>query len=148
MQIEPIITELEARVLSQAGLMAGNPEAETGVAILLDQLRPAVRQAVLAVAEQAAEEIRSQLSGHRVDLTIVDGDPVLRVQESREEPRVAAEEDFDARITLRLPPSLKNAIESFAGDTGESVNTWVVKTLEGKAARRPRGGRVNTTFEL
>jgi 23S rRNA U2552 (ribose-2'-O)-methylase RlmE/FtsJ len=147
-QIEPIITELEARVLSQTSLMGNGPDVEQSVTVLLELLRPAVRQAALSIAEQAAEEIRPQLSGHRVDLTIVDGDPVLRLQETREESRVANEEDFAARITLRLPPSLKNAIETYAGDTGESVNTWVVKTLEGKATRRPRGGRVNTTFEI
>ena len=59
------------------------------------------------------------------------------------------DEDFDARITLRLPPSLKDLIEDAAGMTGESVNAWVVEAL----GKRARGSRrveksYNQTFDL
>lgn len=148
MQVDPVITELEARVLSQTALMGTGPDVESSVMLLLELLRPALRQAAMSLAEQAADEVRAQLTDHTVDVTLVGGDPVLRVHESRAAGRTTIEEELDARITLRLPPSLKNAIENYAGDTGESVNSWVVKTLEGKAGRRPRGGRVDTTFEI
>lgn len=148
MQVDPIITELEARVLSQTALMGTGPDVESSVTLLLELLRPALRQAAMSLAEQAADEVRAQLADHTVDVTVVGGDPVLRLHENRPAGRTTLEEELDARITLRLPPSLKNAIESYAGDTGESVNSWVVKALEGKAGRRSRGGRVDTTFEI
>ena len=61
----------------------------------------------------------------------------------------APEEDFDARITLRLPPSIKDIVERAASDSGDSVNTWVVKTLAGRAhSNRPSRRRVAETFDL
>ena len=60
----------------------------------------------------------------------------------------ATDEDLTARISLRLPTSLKELIEASAGDTGESVNSWVIRTLEGRTKRQPKGGRINTTFDL
>ena len=145
MHVEPIITELETKVRAQAGLMGA--EAEGTISLMLEALRPAIQQAAMAIAEQATVEIRAQLPDHVVDLSLVDGDPVIQVRDA-EASRRSAEEEFDARISLRLPPSLKDAIELFATDSGESVNAWVVKTLEGRAKRRPRGDRVNTSFEL
>lgn len=146
MHVEPIITALEARVRTQAGLMSG-PDAESTVGLMLEILRPAVQQAAIDIADQAAAEIRAQLPDHVVDLGLVDGEPTIQIRDAEPGKR-SADEEFDARISLRLPPTLKDAIETFATDNGESVNAWVVKTLEGKAQRRPRGGRVNTSFEL
>jgi uncharacterized protein (DUF1778 family) len=58
-------------------------------------------------------------------------------------------EDFDARITLRLPPSLKQLIEDSAAIDGDSVNSWVVDAL-GKRAKRAdrRGRRMTEAFDL
>jgi hypothetical protein len=111
-------------------------------------LRPALREAALELANQAAEEVRAQLGGHRVDLTLVDGEPSIRVT-SDEATLTAPEEDFDARITLRLPPSIKEIIEQAASEAGDSVNSWVVKALAGRAgASRSHRRRVNETFEI
>ena len=38
-----------------------------------------------------------------------------------------------AGITVRLPEDLKEDLESAASDTGDSVNTFVVRALAGKA---------------
>ena len=46
-------------------------------------------------------------------------------------------EDFVSRITLRLPPSLKELVESAADRAGESVNAWVVDAL-GRGAQQGR----------
>ena len=146
MHVEAVLADLEARVLTQGALMAGD-EAETVLNLFVEAMRPALRDAAMTLAEQAAEEVRSQLSTHTVDVTIVDGDPTLQVRESVGEERTTHEE-FDARITLRLPPSLKDAIEGYAGDTGESVNSWVVNALQNRAQRRKASGRVTTSFDL
>ena len=49
-------------------------------------------------------------------------------------------EDLSARITLRLPDSLKSSIETAAAREGVSVNTWLVRALARAADARPRTG--------
>ena len=52
-----------------------------------------------------------------------------------------ADEAFTARITLRLPESLKARLEAAATREGVSVNTWLVHMLHHAAEpRRPSGG--------
>ncbi|NND01413.1 MAG: toxin-antitoxin system HicB family antitoxin, partial [Acidimicrobiia bacterium] len=51
-----------------------------------------------------------------------------------------------ARITLRLPDSLKDDLESAAGDSGDSVNAYVIKALSSRAGRRS-ARRITETFE-
>jgi hypothetical protein len=146
MHIEPIITEVESRVRTQVGLLAGS-EAEAVAELMLEVLRPALKDAAMTMVEQATDEIRAQLPDHQVDLALVDGDPGIRIREAEGSVR-ATDEDLTARISLRLPTSLKELIEASAGDTGESVNSWVIRTLEGRTKRQPKGGRINTTFDL
>ena len=40
------------------------------------------------------------------------------------------DEAFSARITLRLPESLKQRVESAAAREGASVNTWLVQAMQ------------------
>ena len=59
------------------------------------------------------------------------------------------QEEFDARITLRLPPSLKRLIEDSASVDGDSVNAWVVDALSKRAKRSvPGDKRVTQAFDL
>jgi predicted HicB family RNase H-like nuclease len=56
----------------------------------------------------------------------------------------AADEAFSARITLRLPESLKQRVESAAAREGASVNTWLVQALQRAVeSRRPSSGGRN-----
>jgi hypothetical protein len=149
MQVEPLITKIEAAVSTQLAVAGADPAVEAAAAQLVAALRPALGQAALELAEQAAAEVSGQLSDRKVEVTLSEGDPTLRVieQGSGEEP--ASDEEFDARITLRLPPSLKGLVEEAAGSAGDSVNTWVVRALASKAGRTGRsGGRVTGRYEL
>jgi predicted HicB family RNase H-like nuclease len=77
------------------------------------------------------------------------GDPELRVVDAPAAAAEPSDEDFDARITLRLPPSLKRIIEDSATIDGESVNAWVVDALNKRAKRNdPKGKRVTDAFDL
>lgn len=151
MHVEPIITELRVALVGHASLAAGDPAVEGAAAHLVGALEPAVRQAVLALAEQAAAEVAAQLPDRAVEVVLADGDPTLRVSDA---PAASADatpndEDFDARITLRLPPSLKRLIEDSASIDGDSVNAWVVEALSKRARRAaPGSGRVTQAFDL
>ena len=77
------------------------------------------------------------------------GDVELRVDETDGSSSRSIDEELDARITLRLPPSLKQTIEKFATVDGESVNTWVVDALSKRANRDgSTGRRVTEEFDL
>ena len=151
MHVEPIITELRVALVGHAALAAGDPAVEGAAAHLVGALEPAVRQAILALAEQAAAEVAAQLPDRTVDVLLSDGDPSLRVSEAPASAGASAPsgEEFDARITLRLPPSLKRLIEDSASIDGDSVNAWVVDALSRRAKRSTPGDkRVTQAFDL
>ncbi len=148
MQIRPVINALEATLISQANVAGSDPAVEAAVTQLATALGPALQVAAMAIAEQAAAEVRAQLPEHTVDVVLTDGDPALRIGDA---PRVAEPrqvEDLDARITLRLPPKLKQLIEEAAQTNGDSVNTWVVDALGKRAGQKGRGKRFDESFDL
>jgi predicted HicB family RNase H-like nuclease len=51
------------------------------------------------------------------------------MEEAPETVQVATGEEFKGRITLRLPETLKAAIEAAADQEGISTNAWLVRTL-------------------
>ncbi|MFO7549058.1 MAG: toxin-antitoxin system HicB family antitoxin [Acidimicrobiia bacterium] len=147
MQIDPIVNQVRAAVDQQVVLAAAGEEVEAAAGLLVSVLEPTLRQAVFDLAQQAAAEVSAQLGDRSVEVAVVEGDPVLRVTETTPPP-VADDEDYEARITLRLPPSLKRLVEDAAGETGDSVNSWVVGTLTSRARRATTGGRVTGSFDL
>jgi hypothetical protein len=147
-QIRPVINAIEATLISQANVAGSDPAVEAAVTQLATALGPALQVAAMAIAEQAAAEVRAQLPEHTVDVVLTDGDPALRIGDA---PRVAEPrqvEDLDARITLRLPPKLKQLIEEAAQTNGDSVNTWVVDALGKRAGQKGRGKRFDESFDL
>ena len=149
MQLDPIVTTIEASLSTQLAAAGADHALEEAAARFLAALEPALRQAGMSMAEQAAAEVSAQLGDQAVEVVVVDGDPVLRVTRSNGESSELGEEDFDARLTLRLPPSLKSLVEDAAGSSGDSVNSWVVKTLSSGTRRSSRiGRRVSGSFDL
>jgi hypothetical protein len=140
MDTHSVTARLDAALAQQITLAGGDPAVEAAGATLRAALAPAARQMALELAEQAATEIAAQLGDHDVEVVLRDGEPALAVRQTRgQEPSV--DEDLEARITLRLPPSVKARVEEAAGTMGDSVNTWVVKTLSAKATRPSGPGR-------
>ena len=150
MQVQPIINAVQAALAGQAALADGDVAVEEAVEHLVTALAPALRQAALDLAEQAACEVRAQLPDRTVDLVLADGDPSLRIAESAVAADSVSAEELDARITLRVPPSLKSLIEDAAETAGASVNSWVLDAL-GRRARKPQhshGFRTTHSFDL
>lgn len=147
MQTSAALHNLESAIEAQLALVA-DPGVEAGGRAVLNALRPALREAAMELASQATEEVRAQLPNYRVELVLADGEPTIRVA-AEEASGAPVEGDFDARITLRLPPSIKDIVERAAIESGDSVNSWVVKTLAGRV-HGPRASkrRINETFDL
>jgi hypothetical protein len=149
MQLQPIIHHLRATLSAHASLAGDDPALDGVVQQLVDALDPALRLAAMDLAQQAAAEIGAQLPDRAVEVVMSNGDPELRVVDAPAAAAEPSDEDFDARITLRLPPSLKRIIEDSATIDGESVNAWVVDALNKRAKRNdPKGKRVTDAFDL
>ena len=142
------MTRLEAAVEQQMLISGGDSEMESMASALLATLEPVIHQIALDLAEQAAAEVSAQMISHDVDVVLSDGEPSLRVR-SLSEPTDLGAESLDARITLRLPPTLKEQVESAAETAGESVNSWLIRTLGSRAIERDhrRSRRIRGTIE-
>ncbi|MFT3854807.1 MAG: YlcI/YnfO family protein [Ilumatobacteraceae bacterium] len=149
MNVQPVLNTVRATLSHQAALAGADPAVAAAVNQLVEALGPALRLAAMEITEQAAAEVKAQLPNHAVDVLVVDGDPTLRVTEVAGTPARAEGEDFVSRLTLRLPPSLKEIVEGAADRAGESVNAWVVDAL-GRVAHKGTkpGKRVTESFEL
>jgi len=82
---------------------------------------------------------------------LADGDPSLRITEQATVvDATSAAEDLDARITLRITPTLKTLIEDAAETAGASVNGWVLDALSKRARKSPQahGFRTTHSFDL
>jgi HicB family len=79
---------------------------------------------------EAALELSAQLEEGSVEVRVAGGDPELvYINQTVPVAAEATDEASTARITLRLPESLKSRLEAAAAASGQSVNTWLVQAL-------------------
>jgi len=143
---QTIVAKLEAAVEQQLVLSGSDPAVEAAARALLAVLEPSLKEVTTEMAEAAAAEVASQLPDHRVQVVLEEGDPYINVRPMETEERFGPS-DYEARVTVRLPDSLKELVERAADGNGDSVNTWIVKALSSKT-RRGRGNRVSGTYEI
>lgn len=90
---------------------------------------------------EAALELSEQLERGRVEVRLAGSDPeFVYVDDAKPETGPPIDEALSARITLRLPDSLKSRLEAAAGASGVSLNTWLVQALSRLAEPRPTTG--------
>lgn len=118
----------------------GDEETQAAGRQLVAALDASLRQRFQQLLIDCAVEVSAQLSGS-IDVRLTQNGPGLIYVA----PDGRAEEDdspLDARITLRLPETLKARVESAAAGDGVSVNTWLIKTLtQSLSARSTRASR-------
>jgi hypothetical protein len=114
--------------------------------MLAESLDSPVRLALLDVLSAAADEITAQLDGAVIEVRLAGSEPEFVVtlhQDATDdhpaEPADVADEAGLARLTLRMPESLKTRAEAAAADSGISVNAWLVRAVA-TALDSPRGG--------
>jgi ribosomal protein L12E/L44/L45/RPP1/RPP2 len=96
-------------------------------------------------SEMRAGSVEVRLNGRDLDFVVAHPTPAAPpAAPAPPTPPAPGEDEADdttARITLRLPESLKAKAEEFAANSGHSVNTWIVNVL--KAATRDRAVTVD-----
>ena len=161
MDITPYVDSLRHDLAAAAE--AGGAEARAAAERLALALDPAVRLALMDALSQAAAEITAELPAGSVDVRLRGREPqfVVDVPTAMQAPRAArrprppgtadadddAEDDEDgalARITLRIPESVKYKAEELAAKGGHSLNSWIVNVV--RAATRDRA--VNVDIDL
>ena len=162
MDLTPYVASLRQDLAAAAE--AGGPEAKAAAERLALALDPAVRLALMDALSQAAAEITSELAAGSVDVRLKGREPqfvvdvpTMPLQASAQPaaptaphapaPPDAEEADEDgnvARITLRIPESVKFKAEELAAKSGHSLNSWLVNVV--RAATRERG--INVDIDL
>jgi HicB family len=128
MQLEPHVDALRGEIQRLASL--GDEQAAAAASRLSDALGPTLSLRLLGLLSEAALEVSSQLPAGHVELRLAGQEPslVYVADEAPAQP-AAADDGLTARITLRLPDSLKSSLETAASQEGVSLNTWIVKAL-------------------
>jgi len=97
-----------------------------------------LRLKVLDLLGQAALELSGKLPSGHVEVRLAGQEPELVfVDDAAADAGAATGEELAARITLRLPESLKVSVEKAATREGLSTNTWLIRAIARATESRP-----------
>jgi len=102
-----------------------------------DALASNLRLKLFDLLSQAALELSSKLPNGHVEVRLAGQEPEFVFVDEGSESAAVAGEELTARISLRLPESLKTAVEKAAANEGVSTNTWLVRAIARQAESRP-----------
>ncbi|GAA1510372.1 toxin-antitoxin system HicB family antitoxin [Nocardioides humi] len=157
MDLAPYVDSLRRDLLAAAD--GAGPQAREVAERLGYALDPAVRLAVMEALSQAAAEITAAMPSGSVDVRLDGRDLDFVVDPGAPEPPtlpptlppaarppspdagpgpadVPAEDESQARVSLRLPESLKARADDAAAQAGQSLNTWLVTLIRAATSER------------
>ena len=150
MDITPYVEGLRRDLLTAAE--AGGDELRSAAERLGFALDPSARLALMEAISQAAAEITAELPDGNVDVRLNGRELDFVVEQAHPQPVAPPAppppppaEDVDegglARVTLRIPESVKAKAEEAAAKSGQSLNTWLVNLV--RSATNDRGIHVD-----
>ncbi|MGN6169753.1 MAG: toxin-antitoxin system HicB family antitoxin [Solirubrobacteraceae bacterium] len=140
MQLDGYIQALSEDLARVAAV--GDDQTARAAELVAVALESSLGRRLQEALAEAALELSTQLEQGRVEVRVAGGDPELvYVGDASPADVDTAEEALSARITLRLPESLKSRLEAAAATRGVSVNAWLVQTLTRVLEQRPSAGR-------
>ena len=136
--------------LASAAALSGDEATAEAARRLSQALGSSLHLRLLDIVSEAAADLSAVVPG-RIDVRLSGRDPELVYVEEEEPapatPASAGEDALSARITLRLPESLKLQIEVAASAESTSVNSWIIRALaRGLESRPNRPGRRLTGY--
>ncbi|SDE12932.1 toxin-antitoxin system HicB family antitoxin [Nocardioides lianchengensis] len=154
MDITPYVESLRRDLLAAA---EGAGEESRQLAERLSfAIDPAARLAIMEAVSQAAAEITAEmpaggvdvrLSGRELDFVVDAGTPASAPDTPAPAAPAPEEPEDDgsvARITLRIPESVKARAEELAARSGHSLNTWLVNVVR----HATRENAINVDIDL
>jgi HicB-like protein involved in pilus formation len=139
MQIDGYVQALREDLARVAAV--GDESTARAAELLAVALESSFGRRLQEALAEAALELSPQLEDGRVEVRVVGGDPELvHVNEAMPVQAEPTDEASTARITLRLPETLKSRLEAAAATSGQSVNTWLVQALSRAVEPRPTTG--------
>ena len=156
MDITPYVEHLRRDLLAAAE--GAGEELRSAAERLGFALDPAARLALMEAISQACSEITAEMPAGGVDVRLDGRDLAFVVEAPVAGPPLAPappappapaepeelEDGSTARITLRLPESVKARAEDAAADAGQSLNTWLVNVVRSAT----RQGAINVDIDL
>ncbi len=147
MDLTPYLDRLRADLTQTAA--AGDDQVRAGAERLTAALEPALRLSAMEMLSEAAAEITSSMRAGSVETRLTGREIDFVVDQPAHEQPIAGQsaegDDGDegelARITVRLPESVKTKAEELANRAGGSLNTWIVNVL--RAATRDHAIRID-----
>ncbi len=118
----------------------GGPDLENAVERLVDPFELALRARFLEALTVMAAELTVDIESGRIE-TRLDGDTVSLAYLPDTEVVTGTNQELDARVTLRMPESLKSRMESVAAADRVSVNTWLLRLIELRSAGQAHSRR-------
>ena len=138
MQIEGYVQALREDLARVAAV--GDESTARAADLLSVALEASLGRRLQEALAEAALELTAQLDSGRVEVRVSAGDPELVLVHEESGGTEPVDEALSARITLRLPESLKVRIEAAAARDGASVNTWLVQALQRAVEPRRSSG--------
>jgi hypothetical protein len=147
MNVAAYVEALQQDLANVAGI--GDEAVAEAARRIAAALEPTLRLRLLDALGEAAAELTNQLPDGHVEVRVSAGDPELVYVPDPGTPAPTSLEDLSARITLRLPETLKTIVDAAAQEAGVSANTWLLQQITRSAdskRRSHKGGRRMTGY--
>lgn len=125
-------------------VVGGDEQAAAVADRLTRALESSLQLRFLDALGEAAAELSEQLPSGHVEVRLAGRDVRLILvgpPDASPAPGAADEEGGTARLTLRMPDTMKNRVEGAADDEQLSVNAWLVRAIGAALDRRREPAR-------
>jgi hypothetical protein len=149
MNVAAFVEALQQDLANVAGI--GDDAIAEAARRISAALESSLRLRLTDALGEAAAELTNQLPDGHVEVRVAGGEPELvYVPDPGAPPAPTSVEDLSARITLRLPETLKGIVDAAAQEAGVSANTWLLQQIHRSADPSKRrshpGGRRMTGY--
>jgi len=147
MDVAAYVEALQQDLANVAGI--GDEAVAEAARRIATALESSLRLRLMDALGEAAAELTNQLPDGHVEVRVSAGEPELVYVPDPGAPPPSGLEDLTARITLRLPETLKTIVDAAAQEAGVSANTWLLQQITRSADPKRRnqpGGRRMTGY--
>jgi hypothetical protein len=148
MNVAAYVEALQQDLANVAGI--GDDAIAEAARRISTALESSLRLRLMDALGEAAAELTNQLPDGHVEVRVSGGEPELVYVPEPGAPPPTSLEDLSARITLRLPETLKAIVDAAAQEAGVSANTWLLqqstRSADPTQRRHHPGGRRMTGY--